>query len=111
MLFRSQFAVQVSKAAKPYKQSDLAAAGRAYANSLAQNKGAKVSIPKKITLPEGPAMFLTGTVPAGTGLADGFELYLMIHKGKLYALKFDIDAQVLSQAKVFRSIAENFRFY
>ena len=104
-----QFAVQVNKATK-YKQSDLPAAGRAYASSLAQNKGAKISVPKKITLPEGPAQFLTGTVPAGTGLADGFELYLMIHEGKLYALKFDIDAQVLSQAKVFRSIAENFRF-
>ena len=105
-----QFAVQISKAAKPYEQSDLPAAGRAYASSLAQNKGAKISVPKKITLPEGTAQFVTGTVPAGTGLADGFELYLMVHKGKLYALKFDIDAQVLSQATVLRSIAENFRF-
>jgi hypothetical protein len=105
-----QVAVQVSKATKPYKASDLAAAGRTYAASLAQNKGAKVTAPKQISLAEGPAQFITGTVPAGSGLADGFELYLLVHGGKLYVLKFDIDAVALAQAKVFRSIAENFRF-
>ena len=103
-----QFAVQVSTAAKPYTTADLPAAGRAYGSSLAQHKGAKISVPKRISLPVGPAQFLTGTVPAAKGLADGFELYLLVHKGKLYALKFDIDATVLSQAKVFRSIAEHF---
>ena len=103
-----QVAVQVSKGAKPYTAADLAAAGRTYASSIAQNKGAKVSAPKRIKLPAGPAEFVTGSVPAGTGLADGFELYLLIHGGKLYALKFDIDAVALSQAKVFRSIAEHF---
>ena len=103
-----QFAVQVTKGSKPYRTSDLTAAGRAYASSLAQNKGAKISAPKRISLPEGPAEFLTGSVPAGTGLADGFELYLLVHGGKLYALKFDIDAVALSQAKIFRSIAEHF---
>ena len=103
-----QFAVQVSKGSKPYTNADLPAAGRAYASALAQHKGAKIAAPKQIKLPTGPAEFVTGTVPAGTGIADGFELYLLIHKGKLYALKFDIDAQVLSQAKVFRSIAEHF---
>jgi hypothetical protein len=102
-----QFAVQLTKGSKPYKPSDLTAAGRAYASSLAQNKGAKISVPKRITLPAGPAEFLTGKVPAGTGLADGFELYLLVHGGKLYALKFDIDAVALAQAKVFRSIAEH----
>jgi len=103
-----QFAVQVTKGAKPYTAADLPAAGRAYASALAQHKGAKISAPKQIKLPSGPAQFVTGTIPAGTGIADGFELYLLIHKGKLYALKFDIDASVLSQAKVFRSIAEHF---
>jgi hypothetical protein len=103
-----QFAIQLTKGAHPYTTADLASAGRAYASSLAQHKGAKISVPKPISLPAGPAQFVTGTVPAAPGLADGFELYLLIHKGKLYALKFDIDARVLSQAKVFRSIAEHF---
>lgn len=103
-----QFAVQVTKGSKPYTNADLPAAGRAYASALAQHKGAKISAPKQIKLPAGPAQFVTGTVPAGTGIADGFELYLLIHKGKLYALKFDVDARVLSQAKVLRSIADHF---
>ena len=103
-----QFAVQVTKGSKPYTTADLPAAGRAYASALAGHKGAKIAIPKRITLPAGPAQFVTGSVPAGTGIADGFELYLLIHKGQLYALKFDVDASVLSQAKVLRSIAEHF---
>jgi hypothetical protein len=103
-----QFAVQITKGSKPYTNADLPAAGRAYASALAQHKGAKISAPKQIRLPTGPAQFVTGSVPAGPGIADGFELYLLIHKGKLYALKFDIDASVLSQANVFRSIAERF---
>ena len=103
-----QFAIQLAKGTRPYTTADLAGAGRAYASSLAQHKGAKISVPQRISLPAGPAQFVTGTVPAAPGLADGFELYLLIHKGKLYALKFDIDARALSQAKVFRSIAEHF---
>jgi hypothetical protein len=103
-----QFAVQVTKGSKPYTVADLPTAGRAYRSALAQHKGAKISAPKRITLPAGPAQFLTGTVPAAPGLSDGFELYLLVHKGKLYALKFDIDARVLSQAKVLRSIARHF---
>jgi hypothetical protein len=103
-----QFAVQVTKGSRPYTVADLPAAGRAYGSALAKHKGAKISAPKRITLPAGPAQFLTGTVPAAPGLADGFELYLLVHKGKLYALKFDIDARALSQAKVLRSIAEHF---
>jgi hypothetical protein len=103
-----QFAIQVTKGAKPYTTADLARAGRAYASSLSQHKGAKVSVPKRISLPAGPAQFVTGSVPVAQGLADGFELYLLVHKGKLYALKFDIDARALSQARAFRSIATHF---
>jgi len=95
---------------RAYKPADLPTAGHAYASALAQHKGAKISAPKRISLPAGPAEFITGTIPAGTGLADGFELYLLIHGGKLYALKFDIDAVALRQATVFRSIATHFRF-
>jgi hypothetical protein len=102
-----QFAVQVDAHAH-YTTANLAAAGRAYATSLAQHKGTTISVPKQIRLPAGPAQFVTGKVPADTGLADGFELYLLVHNGKLYALKFDIDASVLSQAHVFRSIAQRF---
>jgi hypothetical protein len=107
-----QVSVQVTPKGKsrPYKQSNLAAAGRVFASSLAQNKGAKITVPTQISLPEGPAQLIKGTIPQGSGLSDGFELYLLIHKGKLYALKFDIDAAVLSQATVFRSIAEHFAF-
>src|SRR5207247_5510249 len=94
-----QFAVQLTKGTRPYTVADLTAAGRVYASSLAQHKGAKISTPKRVSLPAGPAKFITGYVPAAPGLADGFELYLLIHKGKLYALKFDIDARALSQAK------------
>jgi len=103
-----QFAVQVTKGTRPYTTADLTSAGRAFASSLAQHKGAKISVPKRISLPAGPAQFVTGTVPAAPGLADGFELYLLTHRGKLYALKFDIDARVLRQATVFRAIATHF---
>jgi hypothetical protein len=103
-----QFSVQVTKGSRPYTTADLTVAGRTYASSLAQHRGATVGAPKRITLPAGPAQFITGKVPVASGLADGFELYLLVHGGKLYALKFDIDARVLSQAHVFRSIAEHF---
>ena len=102
-----QLSVQVTKGPKPYTTADLAAAGRAYALSLAQRKGATISKPKRIALGAGPAELVTGKIPVATGLADGFELYLLVHKGKLYALKFDIDARVLGQAHVFRAIAEH----
>jgi hypothetical protein len=102
-----QFSMQVTKGPRAYTTGDLPAAGRAYASSLAQRKGATVSKPKRITLAAGPAEFVTGKVPVATGLADGFELYLLVHNGKLYALKFDIDARVLSQAHVFRAIAQH----
>jgi hypothetical protein len=89
----------------------LTAAGQTFASTIATgNKGAKVAAPKRITLPEGPAVLITATVPAGTGISRGVELYLLTHKGKLYVLDFEIDASVLSQATVLRSIAENVRW-
>ncbi len=94
-----------------YTTADLTLAGNTFAKQLAsEHKDAKISVPKRIKLPEGPAQFITGTIPVGSGLSDGFELYLLAHKGKLYVLKFDIDATVLSQATVLRSIAENVRW-
>ena len=108
-----QLSVQMTPLGKkrPYTASDLTAAGNTYAGTIASgNKGSKVTVPKRITLPEGPAELVQGTIPEGSGLSDGFELYLLIHKGKLYVFKFDIDASLLSQATVFRSIAENVRW-
>jgi hypothetical protein len=106
-----QVSVQVSTGTKPYTTADLAAAGNTFASTIASgNKGAKVTVPKRISLPEGPAELIQGTVPAGSGLSRGVELYLLTHKGKLYVLDFEIDATVLSQATVLRSIAENIRW-
>jgi hypothetical protein len=96
---------------RPYKTSDLTTAADEYGGAIVSgNKGSKVAAPKRISLPEGPAELVEGTIPEGSGLSDGFALYLMIHKGKLYVFKFDIDATVLAQATVFRSIAENVRW-
>jgi hypothetical protein len=101
----------VSTGAKPYTNADLAAAGKTFASTIASgNKGAKVTVPKRITLPEGPAELITATVPAGTGISRGVELYLLTHKGKLYVLDLEVDASVLSQATVLRSIAQNVRW-
>ena len=106
-----QVAVQVSKGAKPYTAADLAAAGNTFARAITSgNKGAKVTMPKRVSLPEGPAELLQATIPAGSGITRGIELYLLIHKGKLYVLDFEIDATLLSSATVFRSIAENVRW-
>ena len=106
-----QVSVQVTKGAKGYTTADLTAAGNTFASAIASgNKGAKVTVPKRISLPEGPAELITGTVPAGTGISRGIQLYLLTHKGKLYVLDFEIDASILSQATVFRSIAENVRW-
>jgi hypothetical protein len=104
-----QVAVDVVKGT--YTTADLTVAGNTFARQLAsEHKNAKISVPKRIKLPEGPAQFITGTIPVASGLSDGFELYLLAHKGKLYVLKLDVDATVLSQAKVLRSIAENVRW-
>ena len=102
--------IQVVPSKTAYKPADLIAAGKAYANQLASNKGAKITVPALIKLPEGQAEFITGTVPNGGNVSTGLELYLLVHGNRLYALSFKIDAAVLSQAKIFRSIAENFRF-
>jgi hypothetical protein len=105
-----QVSIQIAKGPRPYKASDLTSAGAAYANALKSNNGAKVTAPKRISLHAGPTEFVTGTIPRGSGVTSGFELYLLVHSGKLYVLNFEIDARVLSQAKVFRSIAGHFAF-
>lgn len=107
-----QVAIQISAPKKPYKASQLKGAGFTFASVLAQNKGSKVAEPVATKLPEGAAEFFTASIPVGQGLDDDASLYLLIHGGKLYVLKFDIASADLtaSATKAFRSIAENFRF-
>jgi hypothetical protein len=102
--------VQVVPGKRAYTVADLVAAAKAYGGSLATTPGAKIAAPQEIKLPTGPAMLIRGTVPNGGGVSTGAELYLLEHGKRFYALSFKVNAQLLNQAKVFRSIAENFRF-
>lgn len=101
-----QLSIQVASA----KGATLKAAATAYANALAGIKGAKIYTPKAIKLPAGAAEYIPGTVPRGGGLSDGVALYVLVHRGKLYVLKFDIDASAFNatSAKGFATIAETF---
>jgi hypothetical protein len=103
-----ELSIQVLPGKKPYTRADLVTAGKTYANALASNKGSKITVPSLIKLPAGQAEFITGSVPNGGGVSTGVELYLLVHGKRLYALSFKIDAAVLSQAHVFRSIAQHF---
>ena len=103
-----EVSIQIVRAKKPYTSANLAAAGKAYANALASTSGAKIAVPSALKLPAGPAELIKGSVPNGGGVRTGVELYLLVHGARLYALSFKIDAAVLSQATVFRSIAEHF---
>lgn len=101
-----QLSIQVAAT----KGATLKAAATAYANALAGIKGAKIYTPKKIKLAAGAAEYIPGTVPRGSGLSDGVALYLLVHGGKVYVLKFDIDAAAFNatSAKAFAQIAETF---
>jgi hypothetical protein len=61
-------------------------------------------------LPAGPAELVVATIPAGEGLTNGVELYLIPHGKHLYELSFQIDARFLRQAAILASIAQHFRF-
>jgi hypothetical protein len=102
--------IQVVTGTRAYTAADLTAAGKAYANELASTKGAKITVPARIKLPAGQSEFITGAVPNGGGVSTGLELYILGHGKRLYVLSFKINAAVLSQAKVFRAIAEHFAF-
>ena len=49
-----------------------------------RNKGSKITVPKIVNLPSGKAEFIVGTIPAGSGIENGFELYLIPHGKRLY---------------------------
>ena len=92
-----------------YGRSALPTIGATYANALAQNTGSRVAVPKAVTLPEGPAELVVATIPAGEGLTNGVELYLIPHGKKLYELSFQIEASQLASASLFTSIAQHFK--
>jgi hypothetical protein len=95
---------------KAYGVKDLPAVGATYANELASNKGSKILMPKQITLPAGPAELIEGSIPVGSGFSNGVELYLIPHGKQLYELAFQVDARLLSQATLFTSMAQKFKF-
>ena len=107
-----QVAVQVSTAKTAYKPSDLTKAAETFGEALSQNKGAKVAKPTTTKLAAGTAKVVIATTPVGTGLTDATTLYLLIHGGKLYVLKFDVDAAAYNKttAKVFLAIAQTLKF-
>ena len=53
----------------------------------------KITVPKRVTLPAGPAELIAGTIPAGGGLSNGIELYLIPHGRRVYELSFQIDSE------------------
>jgi hypothetical protein len=105
----TEVSVGIVKTSRAYGKQDLKAVGATYANALVSNKGAKVTVPKTVTLPAGPAEFIEATIPAGTGLANGVELYLIPHGKRLYELSFQVDSSLLSSATLFTSIAHRFK--
>jgi hypothetical protein len=105
----TEISLEVAPLPNALKASDFPALGAAFANNLAGQKGAKVTVPKIVKLPSGKAEFIEATVPAGEGLQYGFELYLIPHGKRLYNLTFQVDARYLQQATLFKSIAEQFK--
>ena len=105
----TEVSLEVAALPKALKSSDFPSLGAAFANNLAAQKGAKVTMPKIVTLPAGKAEFIEATIPAGEGLQYGFELYLIPHGRRLYNLTFQIDARYLQQATLFSSIAHQFK--
>ena len=84
--------------------------GAVYANAFKSNQGSKVTGPKTVKLPVGPAELIEAVVPIGGGVSNGVDL-LLIPRGKLlYELSFQIEASQLASATLFTSIAQHFKF-
>jgi hypothetical protein len=106
-----EVSIQVVPGSRVLKPADLTGIGDTYANALVQNnKGAKITVPKRISLPAGPAEFMEGTIPNTGGPSTGLELYILVHGKRIYVLSFKIDATILAKATVFKAIAEHFAF-
>ncbi len=106
----TEVSVGIVKAPRAYSAAALAAVADTYANAFATNKGSKVTVPKALRLPAGKAELIEATFPAGQGLSNGIELYLIPHGKRLFELSFEIDARGLRQATLFASIASLFAF-
>jgi hypothetical protein len=104
-----QVSVGITPAKRAYTAKDLPAIGAAFANAFASNKGAKVTVPKTVTLPAGKAELVEAAIPVGGGVTNGAEVYLIPHGKRLYELSFQIDASQLASASLFTSIAQNFK--
>ena len=104
-----QVSVGISPAKRAYTARDLPAIGAVFANAFASNKGAKVTVPKTVTLPAGKAELVEAAIPVGGGVTNGAEVYLIPHGKKLYELSFQIEASQLASASLFTSIAQHFR--
>jgi hypothetical protein len=104
-----QVSVGITPAKRAYTAKDLPSIGAVFANAFAANKGAKVTVPKTVTLPSGKAELIEAAIPIGSGVTNGAEVYLIPHGKKLYELSFQIDASDLASATLFTSIAEHFR--
>jgi hypothetical protein len=104
-----QVSVGITPAKRAYTAKDLPAIGAAFANAFASNKGAKVTVPKTVTLPAGKAELVEAAIPVGGGVTNGAEVYLIPHGKRLYELSFQIEASQLASASLFTSIAQNFK--
>jgi hypothetical protein len=101
--------VFIVKTPRAYGKKDLTAIGDEFANALSATKGSKIVVPREVDLPAGPAEYIIGTIPAGV-VSTGIEWYLIPHGKAVYELGFQIDSSGLATAKLFTSIAQNFRF-
>lgn len=93
-----------------FGHSNLTTLGDEYASALAENTGSTIEAPRRVKLPEGTAEFVEGRIPAGSGLTNGVELYLIPHGLHVYELSFTADASLLPKATIFTEIAQDFRF-
>lgn len=104
----TELSVKVTHTSLTDTAANLAMLGQQYAAALRDNAGAKIDSPREVKLPAGNAEFVEGSVPAGGGLSNGVELYLLPHRSHLYALSFTIDARLMAKATIFAKIAEYF---
>ena len=94
---------------KTYTAASLPGIGAVFANELSSTKGSKITVPKTVTLPSGKAEFIEGTIPIGSGIENGLELYLIPHGKTVYELAFQIEASQLKTATLFTAIAKEFK--
>lgn len=107
---QTEVALEIVRTPTAYSVKDLPSIGETFAKEFATAKGSKILKPKVVTLPAGPAAWVEGTEPAGSGLKSGVELYVIPHGKLLYELSFSIEASLLNKATIFTAIADLFRF-